>query len=469
MVIFIMTGTINTNFTIFGGTGDLTFRKLIPAFYNLYITEKLDVKDRIVIIGRRDYTSEQYREIAKEWIKKYSRLNFDEKIYSAFIQKVEYFKMDITNLFDYHRLNDFYQKNEIHSHIFYYAVAPEFFNSISNGILTMTGPLHAKIILEKPFGSSLEQASKLSAKLDKCFGAENIYRIDHYLGKEMVRSIQTIRFMNPIFANIWNKENIQDIQISALEEVGVETRGDYYDTSGALKDMVQNHLLQILSIVAMEPTNKDELIHDKQIEVLKSLRKTSQLDIRDTLVLGQYEGYNQEDKVNHDSKTETFAALRVYVDNERWQDVPFYIRTGKKIGKREMEVVITFKPVSADVKPNILVVKIQPLEGVSLQFNIKKPGDTDEVVQTEMDFCQNCIEGNRINTPEAYERLIYSCMNSEQAWFSKWDQIELSWKYIEELKKRYKDEGIPIYSYLPNSMGPKESETFIKKLNHGWR
>lgn len=464
-----MTGKININFTIFGGTGDLTFRKLMPAFYNLYVTNKLSQNDRILIIGRRDYTSEQYREIVKEWIKEFTRLQFNEETYKIFMLKIEYFKMDITNLFDYQRLNTYYQKNEIGSHIFYYAVAPEFFNSISNGILTMTGPLNAKIILEKPFGASLEEATKLSAKLDKCFKAENIYRIDHYLGKEMVRSIQTIRFMNPIFANIWNKENIQDIQISALEEVGVETRGDYYDSSGALKDMVQNHLLQILSIVAMEKVSGDELIHEKQIEVLKSLRRVNDLDISDTLLLGQYDGYRQEDKVNPESNTETFAALRLYVDNERWQDVPFYIRTGKKTAKREMEVVITFKPVSENVKPNILVVKIQPLEGVALQFNIKKPGETEEVVQTEMDFCQNCVEGNRINTPEAYERLIYSCINSEQSWFSKWDQIELSWKYIDELKKKYEAEKLPLYGYKQDSTGPNEAELFIAKLHHQWR
>ncbi|MEG0959004.1 MAG: glucose-6-phosphate dehydrogenase, partial [Erysipelotrichaceae bacterium] len=298
---------------------------------------------------------------------------------------------------------------------------------------------------------------------------DNIYRIDHYLGKEMIRNIQTIRFTNPIFSNIWNHEFIESIQISAFEDIGVENRGDYYDQSGALKDMVQNHLLQILSIIAMEqPSNNEDAMHEEQLKVLRSMRSLNNISIKDTMVMGQYDGYQSEPKVAKDSKTETYVGLRLFIDNERWQDMPFYIRSGKKLNKREMEVAIVFKQHYAQAQPNVLVIKIQPMEGIYLQFNIKKPGNSNEIMKVNMDFCQSCLEVNRINTPDAYERLLLACIKKEPYWFSKWDQIELSWDYMERLHQLYLEEGNKIYSYPPGSAGPRVSDELLKQLNHVW-
>ena len=336
---------IHTNITIFGGTGDLTFRKLLPALYTMFNTGKLPENSRIVIIGRRDYDSGSYRALANDWVKKFSRLPYSAETFNAFSGQIDYFRMDLSNPKDYRRLDEYFSKDDIGSHIFYLAVAPRFFSVIADGLKTVEGACQGKVIIEKPFGENLEAAKKLNEELESHFGPEQIYRIDHYLGKEMVRNIQAIRFTNPIFTDIWNSRYIESVQISALEDVGVETRGGYYDASGALKDMVQNHLFQILSIVAMEQPEvfNSTHMHTAQVEVLKSLSPVGQAEIGDTLVLGHYEGYREEPLVSPDSNTETFAGLRLYIDNERWRGTPFYIRTGKKTGTRQMEVSIVFR------------------------------------------------------------------------------------------------------------------------------
>lgn len=461
---------IDTNITIFGGTGDLTFRKLLPALYTMYNTGKLPQSSRIVIIGRRDYDSSSYRALANEWVKKFSRLPYSEDTFASFSERVYYFQMDLTKPEDYRRLDVFFSGDVIDSHLFYLAVAPKFFSVIADGLKTVEGACQGKVIIEKPFGENLEAAKKLNEELEKHFGPEQIYRIDHYLGKEMVRNIQAIRFTNPIFTDIWNSRYIESVQISALEDVGVETRGGYYDASGALKDMVQNHLFQILSIVAMEQPEvfNSTHMHTEQVKVLNSLRPADQTDIEETLVLGQYEGYREEPLVASGSNTETFAGLRLHIDNERWKGTPFYIRTGKKTGTRQMEVSIVFRRSMPEVEPNVLIIKIQPTEGVYLQFNIKRPGDTDDIIPTKMDFCQNCNLIHQLNTPEAYERLLTACINGERSWFSQWDQIEISWNYIEKLKTRFTEKGLPVYPYAQGAHGPKEVSEFLARAGHQW-
>lgn len=461
---------IHTNITIFGGTGDLTFRKLLPALYTMYLTKKLPKDSRIVIIGRRDYDSDSYRLLAEEWVEKFTRLPYKKEDFSKFSKLLAYFRMDLSNQQDYQRLNEYFSQDDITSHIFYLAVAPRFFTVIADGLETVCGACHGKVIIEKPFGENLEAAEKLNQQLERHFGSEQIYRIDHYLGKEMVRNIQAIRFTNPIFTDVWNSRYIESVQISALEDVGVETRGGYYDASGALKDMVQNHLFQILSIVAMERPEvfNSTQMHQEQLNVLRSLRPASEASIEDTLVLGQYEGYREEPLVSPDSSTETFAGLRLFIDNERWSGTPFYIRTGKKTGTRQMEVSIVFRRSMPEVETDILTIKIQPTEGVYLQFNIKRPGDTEEIIPTKMDFCQNCNIIHQLNTPEAYERLLTACIAGERSWFSQWDQIEISWNYIEQLKQLFKGKNLPVYPYAQGTHGPKEAEEFLEKAGHKW-
>lgn len=471
---------IDTNITIFGGTGDLTLRKLLPALYTMFVSGKMPKYTRIVIIGRRAYDDATYGSEVRSWVEKFTRLPYQGEKFLQFTELVHYYRMDLSNYDDYLKLNDYYERDEIQSHIFYFAVAPRFFPVITQGLEVVTGAAAGKVIIEKPFGENLEAGKILNQKLERYFGADKIYRIDHYLGKEMVRNIQTIRFANPIFTDVWNSKYIESVQISALENVGVETRGGYYDTSGALEDMMQNHLFQILSIIAMERpegfTGDD--MHKEQIKVLKALRPADEKTIVDMLVLGQYEGYLKESKVAPDSSTETFAGLRLQIDNKRWEGTPFYIWTGKKTGKRQMEVSIVFRrPVSSAegslplslaerVESNILTIKIQPTEGVYLQFNIKRPGDTDEIIPTQMDFCQNCSLAHQLNTPEAYERLLTACMKGERAWFSKWDQIEISWNYMEQLKALYSKGNIPVYAYEPGSGGPEAFEELLGRFGH---
>lgn len=461
---------IDMNLTIFGGTGDLTFRKLLPALYTMDLTGKLPPSSRIVIIGRRDYTSDSYRQIARDWVKKYTRLPYTEHVFERFSKKIHYYPMNFTGLDAYHGLDAYYREHEISSHLFYFAVAPRFFSVITQGLKLVEGSGNGKVILEKPFGENLASATALNKELEAHFGPEGIYRIDHYLGKEMVRNIQAIRFTNPIFTDVWNSRYIESVQISALEDMGVETRGGYYDASGALKDMVQNHLLQILSIMAMEKPGEMTAkgLHDAQLDVFKAIRQADGETIGDMLVLGQYEGYQGEPLVQPDSKTETFAALRLFIDNERWKGTPFYIRTGKKTGKREIELSVIFRRPFPEVEPNVLIIKIQPTEGVYLQFNIKRPGDTDDVIPTKMDFCQNCNLVHLLNTPEAYERLITACIEGERSWFSQWDQIEVCWNYVSRLKELYSGKELPVYPYVPGTPGPGAADKLLDGAGGNW-
>ncbi|MFR5076878.1 MAG: glucose-6-phosphate dehydrogenase [[Clostridium] innocuum] len=387
-------------FTIFGGTGDLTFRKLLPALYNLQAQSKLEEDFSIVIIGRRDYDHAGYCEEAAGWIKQYARLPYRIDEFERFARRIHYVQMDLQG-WKITKAECVY-KNSIAQSCLLLRSLPALLCGDSKGLEQVEKACTGKVIIEKPFGEDLESARVLNEDLERFFTKERMFHIDHYLGKEMVRNMQAIRFMNPIFQDVWNAKYIEHVQISAMETVGVENRGGYYDQSGALKDMVQNHLFQILSITAMEQPSSffGEDMHQKQLDVLHALRPVEQLDMKDSVVLGQYFHYQKEDRVADDSMTETYAALRLFVDNERWRDVPFYIRTGKKLKEREMEVVITFKKTNPDVAANVLLIRIQPTEGVYFQFNIKKPGDSDEIEVTSMDFCQSCSDANRINTPE---------------------------------------------------------------------
>lgn len=455
-------------FTIFGGTGDLTFRKLLPALYNIEASGGKERCAKVIVIGRRDYTTKTYINAARGWVKEFARLRFQEETYEKLASRILYFQMDFTVEQAYAGLDAFYQEVGVKRHIFYFAVAPRFFCTIVNGLKKVSGAGEGKVVIEKPFGENLPAAARLNETMENFFDPGNIYRIDHYLGKEMVRNIQIIRFANPIFQNVWDAEHIECIQISAVEEVGVETRGGYYDHSGALKDMVQNHLFQILSIVAMEQPKSAaaEDMHQEQIRILKALRIPE--NISENMVLGQYEGYRNEPAVEENSMTETYAALRLLVENDRWRGMPFYVRTGKKLNKREIQVVVVFKSPIPDMEPDILNIKIQPTEGVYLQFNIKKPGETTEITQAKMNFCQNCLAANRLNTPEAYERLLAACIRGECAWFSQWDQVETSWNYMDNVRDQYRREGLPYCSYAPGSSGPKEAEVLLLRYGHTW-
>lgn len=454
----------NNAITLFGGTGDLTYRKLLPALYNLDVLGKLDDNFKIIVIGRRAYAPADYIKIAREWIKEHARTKFDEEQFSSYARRIIYFKMDMTNEEEYRILQTFYTLMGIDQHIYYYAVAPSFFITITNGLKKYCANNNAKVIIEKPFGEDLEKASILNDSLADFFGQHEIYHIDHYLGKEMIQNILSLRFKNVIFKGIWNKDFIENIQITAAETVGVGTRAGYYDKNGALKDMVQNHLLQVLSIVAMEEPIEDNSteIHNSQYNLLSAIKPVE--DTNANLVMAQYNGYLNEKNIQPNSKTETYAALKLFIDNERWENVPFFIRTGKKMGDRETQVVVQFKAVG-DTPGNVLIIKIQPDEGVYFQFNAKKPGTEQELQQISLDFCQSCILENRINTPEAYERLLDACLKGDRALFSQWDQIVVSWQFVNNLLDKYHKQGSPLYRYEQGSMGPEEANKLVEWIN----
>lgn len=408
--------------TIFGSTGDLSARKLFPAFYNMVSLHQLD-DIQLIAIGRKHLTQNDFSEYIKPKVKEYARLAFDEEIFEELLKKITYIEMDLSEIKDYEKLNHFYKQHSLSGHTFYLALNPSLFHEVLQGLKKLDLS-DSNVVLEKPFGKNTQDMMLLNQKLKEMFQEDSIFYIDHYLGKEMIQNIKTIRFKNALFKNSWNYEMIESIQISALEKDGVLNRGSYYDQNGALKDMVSNHMFQILTILTMEEETPQ---HEKQLEILKHLKI-------EEVILGQYKGYLEEKDVKKDSTTETYAELKCTIDNDRFRNVPIYIRTGKKLGKREIEVIVKFK--SFDGSPNnLLQIKIQPTEGVYLQFNIKKPGEKDVLQTVKMDFCQSCVEINRINTPEAYERLLTEVLLHQREYFSSFEEILTSTRMIENLKK----------------------------------
>lgn len=456
--------------TIFGGTGDLTYRKLLPAFYNLKNTQLLPESFQIVVIGRREFTSETYREHVKDWILKYSRLHQEDEHLITFLNHIHYFKMTFTEDEGYVRLREYYSTLLSETkHLYYFAVAPSFFVTIADQLSKYDLVKNSKVIIEKPFGNDLKSSIEINTRLNELFTEDNIYRIDHYVAKEMVQNISTIRFTNELFKNIWNHNSIENIQISANEIVGVEGRGGYYDTTGALKDMFQNHILQILSIVTMnEPDYQNSTsIHTQQERILNHLYIENYAS---DVVFGQYTenddslAYRDEPSVSKDSNTETFVALKLGINLPEWYGTPIYVRTGKRMHERDTRISIVFKSESGQLQ-NVLIIKIQPEEGVYLQFNIKKPGQTYETQTVTMDFCQSCDYMNRINTPEAYERLLNAAMNGDHSLFTSFKQVETSWSFVEKILEHASKTVHPYKAFTP---GPQSSHDLLSNNGHFW-
>lgn len=453
--------------TIFGGTGDLTYRKLLPAFYNLMIHESLPKSFKITIIGRQDLSTQDYHENLIPWLKEHSRFKVDDALIEKFVSYVSYFKMVFTEEEGYHRLYEKYQtidQETYHDKLYYFAVDPSFFLTIADHLENSKLSEDASIIIEKPFGNNLEHAVEINQRLAEIFDEKNIYRIDHYLAKEMVQNILTVRSGNALFKNIWHKDVIENIQISAAETVGVENRGNFYDVTGALKDMVQSHLLQILTIVTMDMPEEmtSDAIHKVQEEILENLKiKDYQTDV----IYGQYDHYKEEPRVDENSKTETYVALRFEIDNERWRGVPIFVRTGKKLAKRSTEITLQLKQMG-DMAPNLVVIKVQPDEGIYVKLNIKTPGHTNNTESVFMDFCQSCNLEFRKNTPEAYERLLDAAMMHDQTLFASLKQVISSWEITEKILNNTQNHTL--HSYASYSSGPKAADMLLEKEDTAW-
>lgn len=470
--------------TIFGGTGDLAQKKLLPAIYHLQEKNSLPKNFALVCIGRRDITTKEYMDMIVETMKK-SKILIKEEIFNQLLEFVYYYKMDFSDVTTYADYKAYLTKLSTKhktdgNNVFYLAVAPDFFKPIVEGLdsVDLANPEngYARLVIEKPFGNDLASAQKLNETIVKVFQEENTYRIDHYLGKEMLQNIMVLRFHNIFFEPVLNNKYIDQIQISLSETVGVETRANYYEHSGAIRDMVQSHILQLIALLAMDKPQElsSTYIHDEKVKVLKSLKPFTRKNIEEDLVIAQYvaadgkKGYKEEVNVAKDSRTDTFVAMKLFLTTPRFKGVPIYIKTGKQLSRKSSEIIIVFKR-QVDSKytiPNELIIKVQPEEGIIIRLNNKIPGTIDHVMPIKMDFCQNCEAG--INSPEAYERLLYDALRGDTTLFARWDEVFYSWKFIDKIIKQGTSLKKHMDTYPCGSKGPTTSDHLLEKDNREW-
>lgn len=491
---FQTTGDLSALMVIFGGTGDLTNRKLIPALYNLVYDRRLPKHFAIVAVGRRAIDQEQYRAAIFEELKKYSRNAIDETLWAQLRERIYYFRLNFTEQTGYQGLDAFLQELDQSyqtqgNRLFYLAVAPEFFETIvmhlhTNGMVGGTKTAWNRLVIEKPFGKDLKTARLLNGKLREVFREDDIYRIDHYLGKEMIQNIMVLRFCNLVFESLWSNQFIDNIQISLAEKHGIGSRGGYYEKSGAMRDMVQNHLLQIVSLIAMEaPINlSPEAIKMEKLKVLHSIERFSSDSLKNHVVFGQYgagiidghpvPGYREE--VSSQSNTETFIAMKFHINNFRWAGTPFYVRTGKRLGIHAAEIVIQFKSLPDILyfgqdtvqEPNLLVIKIQPNVGVFFQFNTRDFNTDSEIMSAKMDTSHTShAQGN---TPEAYEKLILDVIKGDSTLFSSWDEVEASWMIADKIIAYGRRQKSKFPNYDAGSMGPIQSFELLARDCRKW-
>jgi len=477
---------------IFGATGDLTNRKLLPALYKLEYESLLNKDSKIIAFARREKSDDEFRKEALKSIKKFSKLKIDNKVWKKLKNKIFYHQSEFQDIKGYNGLKRLIKKicsknSDRCNKVFYFAAPPSFFETIINNLKKSklaASSGWSRVVFEKPFGHDLKSAKKLNKTIKKAFKENQIYRIDHYLGKELVQNLLVLRFANSIFNPIWNRKYIDHVQITVAEDMGVGTRGNYYEKAGALRDIVQNHMIQLLALTAMEPSVSLEAddLREEKVKVLRSIRPFTLKDIKNVAVRGQYgsgivnnkkvKAYRDEDKVDKNSNIETFVALKLNIDNWRWADVPFYLRTGKRLKERVAEINIIFKQNPGilfsnhvkSIEPNMLIVRIQPEEGISLQFSAKVPGKKMVIDNVRMDFCHECKFGP--DTPDAYERLLYDVIIDDQTLFTSWEMVEHAWKIVDKIGKAWKKGKV--LSYKAGSYGPKESDKLIEKDGRMW-
>jgi glucose-6-phosphate 1-dehydrogenase len=485
---------------IFGASGDLTARKLIPALYHLFKAGNLPDPYRIVGFARREKTDASFREELREALAKFSRTKpVDEKAWTAFSANIFYCRGDFTEADAYQaleaKLKSFGDERLRQNLLFYLATSPSQFADVVEHVHN-AGLLHRdqsqgwqRIVVEKPFGHDFESAQVLNNDLTKHAHERQVFRIDHYLGKETVQNILMFRFSNAIFEQLLNRQSVDHVQITVSEKVGVGSRGGYYEEAGALRDMVQNHLLQVLSLIAMEPpvSLEAESIRDEKVKLLKSIRPLKPDQVAKQVVRGQYfagsvdgqlsPGYRQEPKVKADSNVETYVAMKMLIDNWRWSDVPFYLRTGKAMPLSASEVRIQFRPTpnvlfaaqcGGKLGPNSITLRLQPHEGIYLRFNGKVPGTTLAVRPVRMHFSYDSEFG--AYTPEAYERLLLEAMAGDATLFIRRDEVETAWGIVDNIRAGW--QGKPLTNrefYSAGTWGPVASDDLLSGAGHVWR
>jgi len=491
----------NFLFIIFGGTGDLSKRKLIPALFNLFLDAQLPERFTILGLGRKPFNDQSYRDMMIESIKQFGQQKSpDKNKLENFAKAIYYQTFDMSREADYtilkSRIDAIDKRIKIGGNYLYYmATPPEFFQDISSFLKTKG--LHEnlnigrwrKIVIEKPIGQDLESAIKLNRHILNIFHEDQIYRIDHYLGKETVQNILALRFANGIFEPLWNRNYIHHIEILASEQIGVEDRGGYYDSSGALRDMVQNHLLQIAATIAMESVSvfDAKAVRDEKVKVFQSIRQINPEEVSKHVIRGQYIGsitrgkkvksYREEKNVDPQSLTETFVALKFYIDNWRWGGVPFFIRTGKRLPTRATEIVVHYTKTPHRIfkmdninsfHGNQLIIRIQPDEGILLKFGMKVPGKGFNIKNVGMDFHYSDLTNTKV--PEAYERLILDVLLGDSTLYARADGVEAAWKFIDPILSAWEnDPAIKLYGYPAGTWGPKESTQLFDDPTEDWR
>ncbi|MBA4149877.1 MAG: glucose-6-phosphate dehydrogenase [Verrucomicrobia bacterium] len=484
---------------IFGASGDLTARKLIPALFHLFCEKQLPTPFRIIGFARREKDDELFRTELHEAFKKYSRTkNVEDSAWEAFAKNVFYCQGDISDPAAYGKLRDLLKSSNHealrNNFLFYLATLPSQFAEIVENLhnvnlLSKEEQKHhwQRVVVEKPFGHDLASAQQLNNELTKYAHEKQIYRIDHYLGKETVQNILMFRFSNAIFEELWTRRSVEQVQITVSEKLGVGSRGGYYEEAGALRDMVQNHLLQVLALIAMEPpvSLEAESIRDEKVKLLKSIRPLG--NIADNVVRGQYTGgeidgqkriaYREEGRVNPQSSTETFVAARLHIDNWRWSGVPFYLRTGKSLPVSASEVRIQFKPTpnvlfaaqcGTKLDANAITLRLQPHEGIFLRFNGKVPGTSTQLRPVRMHFDYGVEFG--AYTPEAYERLLLEAISGDATLFIRRDEVEAAWSIVDPIRQAW--DGLPLTErelYSAGTWGPAASDDLLAQHKHAWR
>jgi glucose-6-phosphate 1-dehydrogenase len=485
-----------TALVIFGGTGDLAHRKLLPALYNLAHEGQLPGHFELIGVARRDQPDEDFQAIARESIEKYSRRKPDENVLSGLLADVRYVpgSFDDDSVYEAlgSALSEFDEKaGRPLNRVFYLSTAPQFFPVIAEKLgahsLHQCQKAETRIVVEKPFGYDLASAKKLNAQLLEVFDESQIFRIDHYLGKETVQNMMALRFANALFEPVWNRNYIDNVQITAAEDIGIGGRAGYYEGAGALRDLVQNHMMQLLALLAMEPPTAFEAnrLRDEKLKVLEAIIPPSIGDVPSMAVHAQYgpgvsggkdvPGYREEDGVDPHSRTETYAALRLGISNWRWAGVPFYLRTGKRLARKLTEIAVTLKPVphlafqstgSLGVMPNQIIITVQPDEGVTVSLGAKIPGARMRIRPVNMEFHYGTSFMSE--SPEAYERLIIDAMRGEATLFTRNDEVDAQWSIIDPILDQWGEKTPRMATYEAGSQGPAEANRLLEG-DRKWR
>jgi len=488
-----------TSLVIFGGTGDLSHRKVLPALAQLWRTNLLPQDWMLVAVGRRPYDDETFRTEIGKALDEFSRVPLDADVASQFLERIVYHRGDFTDDGSFDRLtarlDDIDREHGTRGHRLYYLATQSSAFPLIVAQLGRCGLDHEvhgggwrRIVIEKPFGRDLDTAKRLNREVGKVFREAQVYRIDHYLGKETVRNLMVFRFGNGIFEPLWNRRYVDHVQITMAESIGIEERGAFYEETGATRDVVQNHMLQLMTLVAMEPpaTFEADALRDEKVKILRAIPEPSRAEAARNVVRGQYgpgwvaaqavRGYREEDDVDAESETETFVAARFQIDDWRWSGVPFYLRAGKRLPKRATEIAIQFKDVphrlfresAADPDPNLLAIRIQPDEGILLRFGSKVPGLGLDIRTVTMDFTYGSAFS--VDSPDAYETLLLDAMLGDASLFTRADEVEAAWAIATPIVDSWLDAPAPDFpNYPAGTWGPDAAEALIERDGRRWR